>query len=94
MARRLPEWSDPALHPPDGWTRGRDMGEVAAAVQGLVRRGHLGAQGGEGYVVAVLREERERADAEARGERYRPRTYGPPPPADALVYRGGVEVTQ
>lgn len=91
-SRQLPGSLDAAVYPPEGWTRGRDMGEVAAAIQDLVRRGHRGADSGEGYVVAVLREERERDEARARGERYRPPVYGPSPGPASLHRRGGVHL--
>lgn len=79
-ARALPPPPAPAAeggHPPPGWTKGRSMSATHDAIVDLVRRGHRGREGGEHYVVAVLREERERAEAEARGEAWRPPRYGP-----------------
>lgn len=55
----------------------RDQEAFFKLVTGLVERGHPGPEGGEPYVAAVLREEREQEEANARGEAYRPRRYGP-----------------
>jgi hypothetical protein len=64
-------------HPPDGWAAGRDQSVVCAYVQDLVERGHGGEATGEGYVKAMLREERDAAEAKARGEQYTRPRYGP-----------------
>lgn len=60
-----------------GWSNGRSLTADYRAVQDLVRRGHPGQSSGESYQSAVMREERERAEAEERGREYRPRVYGP-----------------
>lgn len=55
----------------------RDQSAFGRQVVNLIERGHQGPEGGEPYVAAVLREEREQEEANARGEVYRPRRYGP-----------------
>lgn len=60
-----------------GWSNGRSLTADYRAVQDLVRRGHPGQSCGGSYTAAVLREERERQDAEERGREYQPRVYGP-----------------
>lgn len=60
-----------------GWSHGRSLTADYRAVCDLVRRGHRGPESGESYTAAVMREERERQDAEERGREYRPRVYGP-----------------
>lgn len=83
--RREHEWKDRRTidHDPTiigqgpGWSNGRSLTADYDAVRDLVRRGHKGRAGGESYMAAVLREERERAEVEARGSRYQPRRYGP-----------------
>lgn len=84
-AQRETEWQQhkQLIHDPDlrnegpGWSHGRFLTADYRDVQDLVRRGHAGRESGEGYMAAVLREERERADAEAAGREYVPRRYGP-----------------
>jgi len=59
--------------------RFRDQVEFHARVMELQRRGHPGISPDhpEGYVDAVLREEREQDECEARGAQWRPQRYGP-----------------
>lgn len=63
----------------------RDQAAFYRLVVGIIERGHPGPEGGEPYVAAVLREEREQAEANARGETYRLRRYGP-----SLIGGGGI----
>jgi len=55
----------------------RNREEFYGLIVGIIERGHKGPEGGEPYVAAVLREEREQAEANTRGETYRPKRYGP-----------------
>lgn len=61
---------------PAGWSSRRSLRADYQATLDLVRRGHPGKGSGESYMAAILREERERADAEERGREYRPPIYG------------------
>jgi hypothetical protein len=74
----------------------RDQAAFHRLVVDIIERGHSGPEGGEPYVAAVLREEREEAEAKACGATYRKRRYGPslvgnPDMARALSqsFRGG-----